>query len=147
MKVKTTENIGGLLINDHKILIVDDCLNECNTLSSPQINFLNPYGRNKTQLISEIVSDKSNFLPLIGANIKYSNETKRTSYEGIKLLLEISEYYLNSQSFSLNENLIQKSRSQSDKNLAEGLLTNLSIQQINIDHSIKHTNSTRNSGR
>ncbi|MEO6232099.1 MAG: hypothetical protein ABJB11_12540 [Ferruginibacter sp.] len=88
------------LIQEHKkFLVIDDCISELKMMPVDKIKFINPFGKTKTEVVNAIVKKNKDYLPVIGATIKYNENTKRSSYEGIKLLLEISEHYPNEQIF------------------------------------------------
>jgi hypothetical protein len=91
-------SVKNIFPHGTKVLVIDDCLSELNTIEFDKVSFLNSFGKTKRDIVKEI-EKKKDHLPVIGASLKYNDDTKRTDYEGIKLLLEISEQFSNKQTF------------------------------------------------
>jgi hypothetical protein len=90
-----------LLLQKTPIVIVDDCLHANNCSVKKLIHFIDPSGNSKQSVIEKISKVTEIFTPVIGISLRYNQQTKRTDYEGIRLLLEISENYPDQQFFYL----------------------------------------------
>lgn len=96
---QTIKYFETLIQENKRFLVIDDCISELKMLPVDKIKFMNPFGKTKNEIVNMVVKSNKDYVPVIGATIKYNDDTKRSSYEGIKLLLEISEHYPNEQIF------------------------------------------------
>lgn len=87
------------LTDGNKVLLVDDCISDISFVPDTLIELIKPYGKSQQEIVQLIKTRAKNKVPVIGSTIKFYDEAKRSEYEGIKLLFQISEHFPNNQDF------------------------------------------------